>query len=109
MGPSRQAEELKNIIRIGTDSAVLISESQFAGSDSLATSLVLARYIILQKFDLILTGTHTLDGGTGHIGPQVAELLGINQFSNIRDVEEINQDFSVVEAIQEGKSMRLKL
>lgn len=109
MGPTKQTEELKNIIRIGADKAVLISDSQFAGSDSLATSLVLARYLQSQTFDLILTGTHTLDGGTGHIGPQVAELLGINQFSNIRSVEEVNREFLVVEAAQDGGSIRLKL
>ncbi|WP_314063467.1 electron transfer flavoprotein subunit beta/FixA family protein [uncultured Vagococcus sp.] len=109
MGPSRQTEELKNIIRIGADQAILISDSLFAGSDSLTTSLVLATYLRSQAVDLILTGTHTLDGGTGHIGPQVAELLGINHFSNIRSVEEVNQDFSVVEAIQDGSSIRLKL
>lgn len=109
MGPLKQSEDLKNMIRIGADRAVLISDSQFAGSDSLATSLVLATYLQSQEVDLILTGTHTLDGGTGHIGPQIAELLGINQFSNIRSVEEVNQDFSVVEAVQDGGSIRLRL
>lgn len=109
MGPLKLAEELKDFIRLGVDHATLISDRLFAGSDSLATSLVLSKYLRSQEYDLVLTGTHTLDGGTGHIGPQVAELLGNNQFSNIKSIETVNKNFSVVEALQDGQILRVKL
>ncbi|MBP1047314.1 electron transfer flavoprotein subunit beta/FixA family protein [Enterococcus sp. BWM-S5] len=109
MGPPKTEKELKDFIRLGADHGVLISDRLFAGSDSLATSLVLSKYLSQQEYDLVLTGTHTLDGGTGHIGPQVADLLGLNQFSNIKAIEEANEEFSVVEAHQDEKIIRLKL
>ena len=109
MGPSKIEEELKDFIRLGVDQATLISDGLFAGSDSLATSLVLSKYLLLQEYDLVLTGTHTLDGGTGHIGPQVAELLKINQFSNIKSIEEVNEKYSLVAVAQDGEILRLKI
>lgn len=109
MGPAKIEKELKDFIRLGADHAVLISDRQFVGSDSLATSSILAEYLCLQEYDLILTGTHTLDGGTGHIGPQVAEQLQVNQFSNIIAIEEANPEFVIVEALQEGQRLRLNI
>lgn len=109
MGPAKTEKELKDFIRLGADRGVLINDRLFAGSDSLATSLVLAKYLSSQSYDLILTGTHTLDGGTGHIGPQVAELLGLDQFSNIKAIEEVNANFTIIEAHQDEKSIRLSI
>lgn len=109
MGPQKIEKEMKDFIRLGIDQATLISDRQFAGSDSLATSLILAKYLQMQEYDLILTGTHTLDGGTGHIGPQVAELLELNQFSNLQKVIDYQKEFSIVEAKQESKTLTLKI
>ncbi|MBL1224154.1 electron transfer flavoprotein subunit beta/FixA family protein [Enterococcus sp. BWR-S5] len=109
MGPAKTEKELKDFIRLGADRGVLISDRQFAGSDSLATSLVLSRYLSLQEYDLILTGTHTLDGGTGHVGPQIADLLSLNQFSNIKAIEMVNETFTIVTARQDEQDIRLKI
>ena len=109
MGPMKLEEEMKDFVRLGADHAVLISDRRFAGSDSLVTSRILARYLETTSFDLLLTGTHTLDGGTGHVGPQIAELMGINQFSTIVAIPEVTREFSIVEALQEEKTYRLKI
>ncbi|MGM0216839.1 electron transfer flavoprotein subunit beta/FixA family protein [Enterococcus sp. AZ109] len=109
MGPMKLEKELKDLIRLGADQVVLISDRQFAGSDSLATSLILTSYLRSQEYDLILTGTHTLDGGTGHIGPQVAELLDLNQFSNVGKIEEAAKNYTVVETLQDNRIFRLKI
>ncbi|MGG5333001.1 electron transfer flavoprotein subunit beta/FixA family protein [Enterococcus sp. AZ163] len=109
MGPSKVEKELKDLIRLGADRAALISDRQFAGSDSLATSVILASYLSQQNYDLILTGTHTLDGGTGHIGPQVAELLAVDQYSNIIGIEEWTNGYTIVKAKQEERIFRLKI
>lgn len=109
MGPQKLEKELKDFVRLGADHGTLISDRHFAGCDSLATSLVLAKYLSQQEPDLILTGTHTLDGGTGHIGPQVAELLELDQFSNVRKIEEANKEFSIVEAVLDETRIRIKL
>ena len=109
MGPVKLEEPMKDFVRLGADQAVLISDRQFAGSDSLVTSRIISSYLASKDYDLLLTGTHTLDGGTGHVGPQIAEIMGINQFSNIVAIKEATEEFSIVEALQEEKTYRLKI
>ncbi|MDT2598857.1 electron transfer flavoprotein subunit beta/FixA family protein [Enterococcus hulanensis] len=109
MGPLKLEEPMKDFVRLGADHATLISDRHFAGSDSLVTSRIISRYLASKEYDLLLTGTHTLDGGTGHVGPQIAETMGINQFSNIVAINEVTPAYSIVEALQEEKIYRLKI
>ncbi|MGP5431596.1 electron transfer flavoprotein subunit beta/FixA family protein [Enterococcus malodoratus] len=109
MGPMKLEEPMKDFVRLGADQAVLISDRQFAGSDSLVTSRIISSYLASKEYDLLLTGTHTLDGGTGHVGPQIAEIMGINQFSNIVAIKEAIEEFSIVEGLQEEKTYHLKI
>lgn len=109
MGPMKLEEPMKDFVRLGADQVVLISDRQFAGSDSLVTSRIISSYLASKDYDLLLTGTHTLDGGTGHVGPQIAEIMGINQFSSIVAIKEATEEFSIVEALQEEKTYRLKI
>ena len=92
MGPPSTAERLKDLARLGADQVTLISDPAFRGSDTYATSVVLAAYVRQTPYHLILTGTHTLDSGTSHIPPQVAELLQLHQFSNVVKIEEITTE-----------------
>lgn len=109
MGPMKLEEPMKDFVRLGADHATLISDRRFAGSDSLATARILSCYLASKEYDVLLTGTHTLDGGTGHIGPQLAEVLKLNQFSNVVKINEANSDFSIIEAWQEEKTYKVKL
>jgi len=109
MGPLKLEEPMKDFVRLGADHATLISDRHFAGSDSLVTSRIISRYLASKEYDLLLTGTHTLDGGTGHVGPQIAETMGINQFSNIVAIKEAIPAYSIVEALQEERTYRLKI
>ena len=109
MGPLKLEEPMKDFVRLGADHATLISDRHFAGSDSLVTSRIISRYLASKEYDLLLTGTHTLDGGTGHVGPQIAETMGINQFSNIVAIKEATPAYSIVEAVQEERTYRLKI
>ncbi|MBV7391285.1 electron transfer flavoprotein subunit beta/FixA family protein [Enterococcus alishanensis] len=108
MGPKKIEKELKDFVRLGANKATLICDKAYAGSDSLATSRVLAKYLSEQNYDLLLTGTHTLDGGTGHIGPQVAELLAIDQFSNVKKIDCFD-GYTIVEALQDNQILQLKI
>lgn len=109
MGPMKLEEPTKDFVRLGADKAVLISDRHFAGSDSLVTSQIISSYLSSTKYDVLLTGTHTLDGGTGHVGPQIAEIMGINQFSNIVSIPSLTEEYSIVEAFQEEKTYHLKI
>ncbi len=77
MAPPFAKDVLDDLIGMGIDEAVLVSDRAFAGSDTLATARVLAETIrkIVQKFDLVVTGQEAADSVTSHIPAQVAALL----------------------------------
>lgn len=77
MAPRGAMPHIEDLVRQGIDHATLISDPRHAGSDTWATSRVLARYLETQDFDCVFCGTHTLDGGTGQVPAQVAEALGL--------------------------------
>jgi len=79
---------------MGADRAILVSDRAFAGADTLATSYMLSRAIKkIKKYDLILCGRQAIDGDTGQVGPQLAEVLDLPQATY---AEEINIQGNVV-------------
>ena len=56
MGPMQAEDMLKNIIALGVDNGVLISDRKFAGADTFATGKTVSAAIkkILPDFDIIL-------------------------------------------------------
>ncbi|SDE56143.1 electron transfer flavoprotein subunit beta/FixA family protein [Sporomusa acidovorans] len=84
MGPEQAKNALKECISLGADKAVLISDRAFGGSDTLATSYILANAIKkLGKFDLVLCGKQAIDGDTGQVGPEIAEHLDMAQLTYV--------------------------
>ncbi|MHB8191090.1 MAG: FAD-binding protein [Ferrimicrobium sp.] len=78
LGPPSAQLILRESLAFGADEAVLLTDSAFAGSDTLATSRALADFVGREgPFDLILVGKTSLDSGTGQVGPQLAELLDL--------------------------------
>ena len=87
LGPPQAAEVLAEAIAWGADDGVLVSDPAFAGSDTLATSRALAGAINRSgPFDLVLAGLNSVDGDTGQVGPQLAELLGLPFLSGVREL-----------------------
>jgi electron transfer flavoprotein beta subunit len=111
MGPLAAVPHLEDLIRRGVDRATLISDSRYVGSDSYVTSRILGRYIGRQPFDWILSGTHSLDGGTAHVPPQIAELLGIPQMSDVTEVERdrLHEGSTVVEVDADDAVFRFEV
>jgi len=103
MGPPRGEESLREALAAGADRAILLTDPAFAGSDTLATSHVLARAISrLRPFpDLLLCGMKTIDSDTGHVGPQIAEELGIPQVCGVNKIN-LEEDSLVVERLSDG-------
>ncbi|MDO5552799.1 MAG: electron transfer flavoprotein subunit beta/FixA family protein [Planctomycetia bacterium] len=79
MGPKSADFAVREALAMGIDSAFLLSDRAFAGSDTYATSTILAAAIraIVPDFDVILCGERASDGDTGQVGPEVAAALGI--------------------------------
>lgn len=88
MAPDSAAETLMEGLAMGADEACILSDRIFAGSDSLATSRVLAAGIRkIGAFDLVLAGNESADGGTAHVPSQVGELLGVSHLANVTRLE----------------------
>jgi len=78
MGPPSCLERLREALAMGADRAFLLSDRNFAGADTLATSRALAAGIKkeMPDFDLVICGSASIDSGTAQVGPQLAANLG---------------------------------
>lgn len=86
MGPPQAEMALREALSMGCDEAVLVSGAKFGGSDTLATSTILAAALSRLGYDLIITGRQAIDGDTAQVGPQIAEHLGIPQVSYVEEI-----------------------
>jgi electron transfer flavoprotein beta subunit len=86
---------------------VLISDEAIKGSDTLATSYVLAKAIEkLGDVDLVIFGRQAIDGDTGQTSMQVARRLGWTPFSFVSSVDELDLEgrtVTVTRAIESGR------
>src|SRR5574341_2052352 len=92
LGPPSADDVLREAIAWGLESAVeidgvLITDPEFAGSDTLATARALAAALEREgPFDLVLAGRNSIDAETGQVGPEVAELLDLPFATGVRHV-----------------------
>jgi|TARA_B110000503_G_scaffold16988_1_gene24491 electron transfer flavoprotein beta subunit len=81
MGPERATEAIRKALSMGADEAIHISDEALAGSDALATSLVLSKVIADGGFDLVLCGTESTDARMSVIPAMLAQRLGWAQLT----------------------------
>lgn len=91
MGPPQAEEVLRECLAMGADQAVLITDRAFGGSDTWATSNILASAISKlseeRPADIIFAGRQAIDGDTAQVGPQIAEKLGIPQATYVQKAD----------------------
>jgi electron transfer flavoprotein beta subunit len=105
MGPPQASEVLREALAMGADKAFLLTDKEFAGADTLATSYTLSLAIkkILKKSKdkkdyLVILGAQAIDGDTGQVGPELAEELKIPQITYVQKFE-FKQEKIVVERV----------
>ena len=81
MGPAQAEKALREALAMGADEAFLITDRAFGGSDTLATSTIIAAAIKKLGCDVVFCGRQAIDGDTAQVGPQIAEHLGIPQIT----------------------------
>lgn len=96
MGPKSAEKMLREVYGLGVDHCVLVSDRVFSGSDTLATSTILAKAIQRYDYDVILAGRQAIDGDTAQVGPQVAEFLGLPQVTYVEAINELKLDSIVI-------------
>ena len=104
MGPPQAEDALRESISLGADETVLLSDSAFAGADTWATAFTLSRAVAkLEQYDIIICGRQTVDGDTGQVGPELAEMLDIPFIAYVSQIEEINEGYiRVRRMVEEG-------
>lgn len=88
MGPPQAKSVVQMGLALGADDGVLLSDMAFAGSDTWATSYVIAKAMKkIGKVEIILCGMQAIDGDTAQTGPGIAQQLGIAQVSFCEKLE----------------------
>ena len=105
MGPPPAEGMLRELLARGADKAVLVSGREFGGSDTFATSQILAAAI--KKYgvdadDVVFCGRQAIDGDTAQVGSQIAEKLNIPQVSYAADVKIEGTTVTVKRALEDG-------
>ena len=105
MGPPPAEGMLREIIARGADRAVLVSGREFGGSDTYATSQILAAAINkigVEEDDIVMCGRQAIDGDTAQVGPQIAEKLGLPQISYAADIKVDGKTVTVQRMLEDG-------
>ena len=105
MGPPPADGMLREILARGADEAVLVSGREFGGSDTYATSQILAAAINrigVEPEDIIMCGRQAIDGDTAQVGPQIAEKLGLPQVTYAADIHKDGDCITVKRMLEDG-------
>lgn len=108
MGPGPAEGMLRELIARGCDEGVLVSAREFGGSDTYATSQILAaaiKKVGLDSDDIILCGRQAIDGDTAQVGPQIAEKLDMPQISYAEDIKVTAEGVVVKRQLEDGYMM----
>lgn len=109
MGPEEALEALKHAIAMGCDEAIRIWDDSFAGSDTLATSYVLAKAIEkMGDVNLVLFGKSAIDSETGQVAVAVAHRLGFAPLSYVMKIAELDTEggsITVERLLEQGRQV----
>ncbi len=92
VGPEKAVDAVRKALQMGVDKAVHVNDEAIAGSDAIATSLVLAKAVAKiaetdGPFDLIMSGMASTDAGMSVVPAMLAERLGLPQVTQASVVE----------------------
>ena len=105
MGPAPAAGMLREALAMGADEAILVSAREFGGSDTYATSQILAAAINkvgVEANDIVLCGRQAIDGDTAQVGPQIAEKLHLPQVTYAADIQKDGNTITVKRMLEDG-------
>jgi len=104
VGNEDAEKQLRTALAMGADKAVLINiEDDVENGDEFTTAKVLAEYLKDKKADLIFAGNVAIDGGSGQVGPRVADMLDIPYVTTITQIQVDGEAVQIVRDV-EGNS-----
>lgn len=108
VGEEEAEKQLRTALAMGADKAVLIDREELEESDPATTAALLYAYFKDKEVDIILAGNVAVDGGSGQVGPRLAELLGIAQVTTITGLSIEGQTAHIVRDV-EGDEEKLEV
>jgi electron transfer flavoprotein alpha/beta subunit len=105
MGPPPAEGMLRELLAMGADEGILVSAREFGGSDTFATSQILAAAIHkigLEQSDVVFCGRQAIDGDTAQVGPQIAEKLDLPQVSYVAELHKENDVIVCKRMLEDG-------
>ncbi len=105
MGPPPAEGMLRELLARGADRAVLVSAREFGGSDTFATSQILAaaiKKIGVEEGDIVFCGRQAIDGDTAQVGPQIAEKLGLPQITYVAEIKVEGKEVICKRMLEDG-------
>ena len=105
MGPPPAEGMLRELLAMGCDEAVLVSAREFGGSDTYATSQILAaaiKKVGVDEDDIVFCGRQAIDGDTAQVGPQIAEKLHLPQVTYAADIQKDGDTITVKRMLEDG-------
>ena len=87
MGPTGNAQGIRQALAMGADKAVLVDDTGLRGVDALNTAKVLAAAIDREGFDIVIAGTESTDGYSGVVPQMIAEFLDAPALTYATSVE----------------------
>ncbi|MGX1263499.1 electron transfer flavoprotein beta subunit [Rossellomorea marisflavi] len=101
VGGEESEKQLRTALAMGADKAVLINtEDDLDHGDQFTTATILAEYLKDKEVDLILAGNVAIDGGSGQVGPRVAEQLDIPFVTTITKLEIAGETVTVTRDVE---------
>ncbi|HEX3221516.1 MAG TPA: electron transfer flavoprotein subunit beta/FixA family protein [Nocardioides sp.] len=91
VGPEAAVDAVRKALQMGADSGVHVVDDAIAGSDAIATSLVLAKAVEKGSYDLVMCGMASTDGSMSVVPAMLAERLSLPQLT-LASVVEIQGD-----------------
>lgn len=101
VGTDEVEKQLRTALAMGVDKAVLINaEEDIVDGDQFTTATIITKYLKDKDVDIILAGNVAIDGGSGQVGPQVAEGLGIPYVTTITKIDVNGSEVSITRDVE---------
>ena len=100
VGDEEAEKELRTALAMGADKAVRIDSEDLDELDQFTIATLLATYLQKQDYDIILGGNVAVDGGSGQVGPSVAQILSIPQVTTITNLEITDGKATIVRDVE---------
>lgn len=99
MGPKQSRATLRNALSLGVDYAYQMQDSRFSGADVYVTAYTLSQGIKkIGMPDIIFCGKQSIDGDTGQVGAELAEIIGYSHIYYVTGIDEVSDKHIIVKS-----------